>query len=298
MEGGVPNYSFGSDYSLRQKIKAIPGAYKLAKAWTNYVVPLKKKEYNLQSLKVGPDQFPDVYKMVTDCARILGIGIPTTYVESDNEISAYTWATEDDSPIIVISSGLLERFTPGEIKYVIGHECGHIHNNHGIFNSAAILILLAGEVGGTLVIPGFSQLMHLASMPIQLGLLAWSRAAEVSSDRCGIICSDNMEDVIGATAKFLYGGTFNRSDINVDALLKQYEQIKETPVRFLELGSTHPVPVRRIFAAKEFMNSEVLYKWRPEWKQPGINLINKQELDMRCDKIISVRKGAEKRRGK
>jgi Zn-dependent protease with chaperone function len=200
--------------------------------------------------------------------------------------------------MITITSGLIERYTPGEIKYVIGHECGHIHNNHGIFNTAAILIITAGEVGGTIAIPGFSQIMALASLPIQMGLMAWSRAAEVSCDRCGIICSDNMEDVIGATAKFLYGGTFNRGDINVDALLKQYEQIKDTPVRFLELDSTHPVPVRRIFAAKEFMNSEVLYKWRPEWRQPGMNLINKQELDMRCDKIISVRKGSEKRRGK
>jgi hypothetical protein len=106
-----------------------------------------------------------------------------------------------------------------------------------------------------------------------------------------------MEDVLGATAKFLYGGTFNRNDIDFDSLYKQYEQIRKTPIRLLELAGSHPAAVRRIFAAMEFMNSEVLYKWRPEWRQPGMNLIDKKELDMRCNKIISVSKG-EKKRGK
>jgi Zn-dependent protease with chaperone function len=297
LEGGIPNYAYGNDYMLRQKIKTIPGAYKLAKAMANYIVPLQKQQLNLQSLKVGPDQFPDVYQMVVDCARILGIGIPTTFVMHDNQINAFAYATEDDSPLIVITSGLIERFTPGETKYVIGHECSHVHNNHVIFNIAAAIILDTGMIGGILAFPGLAQLIQLASLPLQLGLQAWSRAAEVTSDRGGIICADSPSDMITATAKFLYGGTLNRSDINIDALLKQYEQMRGTPVRLLELSATHPVPIRRIFAAKEFMNSEVLFKWRPEWRQPGMNLINKQELDMRCDKIISVTKG-EKKRGR
>jgi Zn-dependent protease with chaperone function len=297
MENGVPNYSYGADYTLRQKIKAIPGAFKLAKAIANYIVPLQKQMHNLNSLKVGPNQFPDVYQMVVDCSRTLGIGIPTTFVVNDTEINAFAYATEDDAPLIGITSGLLERYTPGETKYVIGHECGHIHNNHSVFVIAAETILNTGTFGGSIALPGLVPILQLASLPMSMAFSAWSRASEVSSDRAGIICSDNMEDVLGATAKFLYGGTFNRNDIDFDSLYKQYEQIRKTPVRLLELSGSHPAAVRRIFAAMEFMNSEVLYKWRPEWKQPGMNLIDKKELDMRCNKIISVSKG-EKKRGK
>jgi len=295
MEMGIPDYAYGSDYVLRQKIKAIPGAYGLAKAIANHMVPKKKQEMNLKALKVGPDQFPDIYKMAVDCAKTLGIGIPTVFIENDIRINAFTMATEDESPIIVFTSGLIERFTPGEIKYVMGHECGHIHNNHGIYNIVAVLIINAGLIGGSIALPVIIPLLNALTIPLQLAIQTWSRAAEVSCDRAGIICSDDMNDVISATAKFLYGGTFNRSDINIDALMKQYEQIRQTPVRLMEIDSTHPVPVRRIFAAKEFMDSEVLYKWRPEWKQPDMNLISKQELDLRCNTIISVTKGKKKR---
>lgn len=295
MQGGIPDYAYGSDYVLRQKIKAMPGVFKLVKALTSSVVPQKKQEINLSSLKVGPSQFPDVYKMTVDCARILGIGIPSVFIEPNPEINAYTIASDDDAPIVVINSGLLERYTPGELKFIIGHECGHIHNNHGIFNTAAEIILSTGT-GLAGLIPGSKFILNLASLPLQLSLKAWSRAAEVTSDRAGIICCDDPLEAISAECKFLYGAAFNR-EANVDVALKQYDMIKSTPTRLLELDSSHPVPVRRIFAIKEFINSEVLYQWRPEWKKADLKTISKQELDMRCEKYIGVIKN-EKRTGK
>jgi Zn-dependent protease with chaperone function len=295
MEKGVPNYAFGNDYSLQRKIKAIPGAFPLAKSIANYVVPLYKQMLNLESLKAGPKQFPDIYRMVVDCSRTLGIGIPTTFIKNDTEMNAYAYATEDDAPLIVLTSGLVERLTPGEVKYVIGHECGHIHNNHVTFKIAADLILTTGMLGGVIALPGLIPMLQLATLPMRFAFRAWSRAAEITADRAGVICSDNMEDVISATAKFMYGGTFNRNEIDLDTLYKQYERMRETSVRLLEIDSTHPASTRRIFAAKEFMNSDILYKWRPEWKQPGINFLSKQELDLRCNKIISVTKRKKKR---
>jgi len=261
--------------------------YKLVKAMTSFRVPKEKQELNLQALKVGPSQFPDIYQMTVDCARILGIGIPTVFVKPEADINAYTIASEDDAPIVVLNSGLVERFTPGEIKCVIGHECGHIHNNHSIYDYAAQIIINKAADTTRALFPGIQKILQLATIPIRLALLAWSRAMEVTCDRAGVICSDDVNDEITAKCKFLYGAAYNR-EVNVDAVLKQYDAIKSTPVRFLELGADHPVPVRRIFAVKEFINSDVLYKWRPELKKAGMRLINKQELDMRCDKYIGV----------
>ena len=289
--GGIPDYAYGNDYVLRQKIKALPGFYPLAKALTNTVVPREKQKLNLEALKVGPNQFPDVYAQVVDCARILGIGIPTTYIKPDKEINAFAYCTEDDAPLIVITSGLMERVTPGELKTVIGHECGHVHNNHVIFNLAAEIIINLS----TNLIPGVKQIANLVTAPLQLALKAWSRAAETTCDRAGVICADDVNDAITMETKFLYGAALNRSDANLEAILKQYDSMRATPVRLLELGSTHPTPVRRIFGMKEFMNSEVLYKWRPEWKTPGMKLYTKQELDARCEKFLGVVK-SEKRR--
>ncbi len=292
MEGGIPDYAYGPDFALRQKIKAIPGIFPLFKAITNQYVPYIKQQTNLQSLKVGPNQFPDIYEMVVDCARRLGIGIPTVFIEpSPSEINACTYAFEDNAPMIIITSALLERFTAGEVKSVIGHECGHIHNNHGIYNTAVTVILNALAIG----FPGIQQILNLVSRPLQYALLAWSRAAEVTCDRAGIICCDDVNDEISGKSKFLYGAAFNRSSINIDAILKQYEMMRATPVRLLELGADHPVAIRRIFADKEFINSEILYQWRPEWKTPGMKLTNKQELDARCEKYIGVIKSDKRR---
>jgi len=291
LEGGIPDYAYGMDYMLRQKIKAIPGVFPLFKAITNQYVPFIKQQTNLSSLKVGPNQFSDVYEMLVDCARKLGIGIPSLYIEDNPaSINAFAVAVEDDAPIIVITSALLERFTPGELKTVIGHECGHIHNAHGIYNIAVNVILQSLSFG----FPGLQQILQYVSYPIRLALQSWSRAAEVTCDRAGIICADDSMDLITTMSKFLYGAALSRNDINIDSILKQYDSLRSTPVRFLELTMDHPVPVRRIFAAKEFLNSSVLYQWRPEWKTPGMDLINKQELDSRCEKYVGVVKSMKR----
>jgi Zn-dependent protease with chaperone function len=287
---GIPDYAYGMDYVLRQKIHAIPGVFKFFKALTSQVVPFMKQKQNLQSIKVGPSQFPDVHEQVVDCAKILGIGIPMVFIEHSPAINAYTIASEDDAPLIILTSALVDKCTPGEIRYVIGHECGHIHNNHGIYTTAANIILGSFDTN----IPVIGLILNLASLPLHLAFQSWSRAGEVTSDRAGIICANDVKDAISLTAKFLYGGMYTRSDLNIDAVLQQYEMLKATPVRLLELDSTHPLPVRRIFAQKEFMNSEVFYKWRGDLKKPGMELIGKQELDMRCEKYISVIKNEEK----
>ncbi len=291
LEGGIPDYAYGSDYVLRQKINAIPGVYRFFKALTNQVVPYLKQQINLTALKVGPDQFPEVYQITQECARRLGIGMPTIFVQSNmSEMNAGAYCFEDDSPLITITSGLLERFTKGELKVVIGHECGHVHNNHLIYTTAVNTILQSFQM----TIPGVRQIIAMGSAPIQYALMAWSRAAEVTCDRAGIICSDSFDDEISSKAKFLYGAAFDSAKVNVDAILKQYDMLRQTPVRLLEMQADHPIPVRRIFASKEFFQSEVLYQWRPELKTPGMSLISKQELDARCEKYIGVLKSGKR----
>lgn len=282
---GIPDYAYGPDFFLREKLRSIPGVFKFFKTFTDYIVPLERKRLNMDCTKVGPSQFSEIYEMGKKCAKILGIGVPEIYISNDiKQINAYAIATEDISPVIVLYPEIVRRFTPDELLTVIGHECGHIHNNHGVYNIAA-RYLLDGAVS---LLP--SYIRKLVTIPISMTLKMWSRAAEVTSDRAGIICSENPEDILSAEAKLLSAGDLGYGDINVDAVLKQYENIKNTPVRFLELTYDHPLTVRRLFAEKEFLNSEILYKWRPEWKKEGIELIDKQELDSRCEKYIAVRK--------
>jgi len=294
--GGVPDYTYGADYEMMRKINAIPGAYKLLKAIASSYVPAAKEKYNLTCMKVGPTQRPDIYEMTKDCADRLKIGVPEIYIQGKvGELNAFTIASEDSAPLIILYSALVERLTPGELKSVIGHECGHIHNNHGIYKTVINVVFDSIVLSGIPNIPAIALLLDKAMRPLQWALNAWSRASEVTADRAGLICTDDFNDAINSEAKLLYGATFNNESFNIDAIIKQYDRIRSTPARMLELDYNHPASARRIMAVMEFMNSEVLYGWRPEKMKAGETLISKQELDMRCEKIISVTKSERRK---
>ena len=291
LQGGIPDYAFASDYATRQKIAAIPGAFQLGKAITSQVVPRQRQMYNMSGLRVGPNQFPDIYQMVRECSELLGIGIPTTFITAElGVLNAFALAIEDAEPMIVLNSSIVERMTPQELKAVIGHECGHVHNNHGIYNVLANLLI--NGIGAS--IPGIREILALVSLPLRVAIQTWSRAAEVTCDRAGVLCCGEADSTISAQSKLLSGGLLSDHQINVDALLEQYDSLRSSPVRMLELLNTHPAGVRRILAAKEFINSQVFYDWHPELKEPDMHLYSKDELDAHCAKYVSVSQNKER----
>lgn len=279
MVGGIPDYAYAMDNELRQQMMKIPSFDKLCRYVSGTIEARMMHLINQDSLAVGPNQFPEVYKMGADCAKILGIGIPNIYIEKSSAINAYTYATDDTSPLLVITSGLLERMTPGELKAVIGHECGHIHNRHSVYQNVVSYVLnyAGNSLGGVLLTTAASAVMN-----------AWSRAAEVTADRAAIICSNDFEDTVKVHKKFLYGAAFGEYEVNIEPLRKQLEMMIDSPTHIYELMDTHPGAIRRIVADMEFMECETLYKWRPDKKIPGQIMRSKEETDIRCKKFIGV----------
>lgn len=281
---GVPDYAFDLDSMLNRKIKSVPGIYAIAKAISSQYIPRERQRINMGGMRVTPKQFGDIYEVTKECAQILGIGMPSVFINPNpGVINAYTIASEDADPIIVIQSSLVERFTLQELKSVIGHECGHIHNNHGVYNTAASILLST-----TIALPVVEQLIPLLTLPIQLAFSEWSRAAEVTCDRAGIICCGESKSTESVHAKFMSGGLLNRNDFDLEEAIRQYDVLKETPAKLDEYFYDHPISIRRIIVAREFAKSQILYDWRPEIEKPDIALMTKKELDTTCRKYISV----------
>lgn len=287
----IPNYAYAMDYELRKKLDAIPGLYKIGRKICATAAARTTQRMMMDAVKVGPTQFPDVYEMVQKCAKILGIGIPNVFIYSDPQLNAMTMAVDDIEPIIIIYSGLYERLTPGELLCTIGHECGHIHNLHGVYDMLGTLLVNTALTGSSFISAELSQLLFAGA---DYALKAWSRAAEVTCDRAGMICADNLEDVYTGEAKYLYGATFKEQTIDYEALRDQLKRQVSTAVKYEELNSTHPSTARRIAAEMEFAECEVLYQWRPELKKPGITMRSKKETDDRCRAYIDLtKKGLE-----
>ncbi len=141
VQGSVPDYSFGMDAVLRRRLAAMGPIRSVAKLIVSATVPINRQQYLMSGVVVGPNQFPEIHVAATECAHILGIGVPQIFIVPDSSRNAFTWATDDVAPLIVITTGLIDALEPAELKFVIGHECGHIHNLHGIYNATVEILV-------------------------------------------------------------------------------------------------------------------------------------------------------------
>lgn len=282
MNGSVPDYSFSLDYELRTKLEQIPHFYTFCKQVTSTYETRQMQIINQSGIKVGPAQYPEIYQMGLECSSRLGIGIPNIYIVNQPVMNAYTICTDDTSPLVVLYTGIVDRMTPGELKVVIGHECGHIHNLHSVYQTV-IDKLLTGASGFT-----GSILLSLANVSL---MHFWTRSCEVTADRAAMICADNLQDVYSVNAKLASGGTLNKAyqkTYDIDAIYEQLSMTLDNPTRLLEITSDHPAFARRIFCEKEFSQCDIFYRWRQDLKKPGLAMHDKAEIDTRCKKLVSI----------
>ena len=61
-------------------------------------------------------------------------------------------------------------------------------------------------------------------------------------------------------------------------------------VRYEEIFNTHPSGARRVAALMEFAKCDTLYDWRPELKEPGMELHSKAITDQACHRFVDVSK--------
>ncbi|NJO94597.1 MAG: M48 family metallopeptidase [Hydrococcus sp. RM1_1_31] len=284
--GGIPDYGFALDRKLRQQLMAMTPIRTVAKALVSMAVPIYKQVQQMQGVAVSPQQYPEIYAMGEACARRLGIGVPQIFIYYSPLLNAYTIATDDVEPIIVISSALIEALEPNELMFVIGHECGHIHNLHGVYNTA--VELMTNTLAAVILqsIPALGTLKVLIQGSLLLFFMRWSRCAEVTCDRAGLICCGDLTTAQMTLAKLATGGVYKLEGINLKEYLKQISNVQATPVRLLELTQSHPLIPKRIEAIRLFSECDVLASWRPELHSSLSR--DKQATDELCEQFISV----------
>lgn len=204
-------------------------------------------------VRIGPDQFPELYEIYQGCVERSGVEKEPPLFLRLGGYNAYTGGVNE--PYIVLLSDLVANFTTPELEFVIGHELGHIRFEHvmnqWIFQNLANL----GDLGG----PVFSALVKFAATP----LYEWSRAAEFSSDRMGLLVCQDLDAGIRTMVKLagvpveLYG------QINTDAFLRQYEDFAALDddersaniKRILTAPMTHPWTVARAYELNRWVES-------------------------------------------
>lgn len=197
------------------------------------------------AVKVSDRQFPRIQKLVSRCADTLQIAVPEVYIISNPSLNAATFGTNEES-LIFVHSALVDHYSDEELLTVLGHECGHIHNHHVVYLTALhYLTHLAGA---------FTRIL---AEPAILALNAWSRRAEITCDRAGMICSQNPEVSARALTKLVIGSRKLYDEFNLEAFLEQYEEGKEGFGKYMEAFATHPWLPKRVLAMRVFAESEL-----------------------------------------
>ena len=127
-----------------------------------------------EMVRVDANNFPGVYYPFRDVVQVVGIPVPELYIYNDPVMNAYTYG--DTEPFVAISSSVVEKLNPDELKSVMAHECGHILCRHTLYNTMLAILINTGFA--------LELISESLLMPIYAGLRYWSRCSEYSADRC------------------------------------------------------------------------------------------------------------------
>ena len=207
------------------------------------------------SVKVSPNQLPELYESMKEAASILDMEVvPELYVQSSPQANAYTLALqgqEDNSKpaIVVVTSALLDRCTDAEVQAIIGHELGHLKCSHSLY-------LTLGGLASTPL-----RGLPLVGSQAEKLLQEWRLAAEYSCDRAALLVSQDVSIVAGAMLK-LFAGTSRAT--NTEAFVDQsreYEQLLKDANPMVRASirmqqRTHPLPVKRVGELENWFRSD------------------------------------------
>lgn len=193
-------------------------------------------------LRVSEHQLPRIHSLVQTAADRLGMAAPEVFVVQSPVLNAYAMGFLGKKSVVV-HSATIEALSDDELLFVIGHELCHVKCGHTRW-----LVLTSGAEN-VLRIPIVTEVVGLC-------FLWWSRLAEYTCDRGGLIASRNVGAGISALAKLAVGPKLFQ-ELDLDRLEAQRHEIAEDQVaRWSEAFSTHPYIVHRFDAIHEFHGSE------------------------------------------
>src|ERR1700757_399848 len=195
------------------------------------------------AVKVSERQFPHIHALVRDGAYILDLpDVPECYIMQSPLVNAM--AIGRDRPFLVITTGLVNLHDEEELRFVVGHELGHILSGHAVYRTMLlILIQLSARIA-------WMPIGYLGLRAIIWGLEEWFRKSELSCDRAGLLAGQDVDAARRALMK-LAGGP-QLSELNPDAFREQAHEYDAVPdlrdsiLKLLHLqGNTAPFAVVR-----------------------------------------------------
>ena len=147
---------------------------------------------------VGPEQAPDLYRMVDRLRQRAGLPMPTVAVAPHDQPNAFATGRNPEHSVVCVTQGLVRMLSRDELEGVIAHELAHIKNRDmllqtfsatvaGAITSLAHFAMFFGardDDGDSNPFAGI-LMMILAPLAAALIQMAISRQREFKADAVG-----------------------------------------------------------------------------------------------------------------
>jgi len=196
------------------------------------VVVDKYYGYQLEDIKkegiaLTYSNYPRLYNTFEECCKRLNVQVLPNVILTKRMLGLNALSVGNDSnPMILLSMRSAVSLPEGELKFLLGHELGHILQKNMICHTVSGLLLnlkQKSEILGTMI-------ADLIEMPLN----EWCRSNEYTADRAGLICCKEINHVYSLMAK-----------------VKRYERKSMVP-HLMELYKDHPFIDNRMKKINDF----------------------------------------------
>ncbi len=212
------------------------------------------------SLKVEKELLKDFYQLCHQVKEKLGFEEPVDfYITGDSSVNAFSVAAENEGEphIVNINSALFGLMSKDEMRFVIGHELGHLINRD----------------------TALSRLIHFvfppeSSIPItlQYKIRLHEQLAELVADRYGYLATENLDVCVTAFFKLASGLDLEKMNVSIEALIADNTRRLDYFLNDKGISrASHPVNPIRVQALNLFSNAK-----------------SKEKLDKGMDDLISI----------
>jgi Zn-dependent protease with chaperone function len=204
------------------------------------------------AVRVDERQFPTLHRLLAEAASGLDApDVPELYVVSNPAPNALTIGM--DRAFVVVTSGLVDLLDEEETRFVLGHEMGHVLSGHAVYQTLLVRLV---NLSGVLVMVPFTIGIRL----IVAALMEWSRKAELSADRAGLLATQDPAVAFRVHMKLASGGHLDQLDpTSFFAQGAEYEasgDLRDSLLKLMILErQTHPFAVVRAAELRRWVDS-------------------------------------------
>lgn len=212
------------------------------------------------SLKVQKELLPDFYELCQDVKKKLDFNDKVDfYITGDSDVNAFSLAAEDEGEahIVNINSALFDLMSQDELRFVVGHELGHLINK-----DTALVRLINFVFPPEAAVP----------VTLQYKIRLHEQLAELVADRYGYMATENLGVCVTAFFKMASGLDLEKMNVSIEALIADNNRRLEYFLKDKGISrSSHPVNPIRVQALNLFATSK-----------------SQKELQSGMDELISI----------